>query len=397
MGKSKVTMALLLLTLMLNSNCANSEELSSVPDEKSNEAELNQVLDLEEFKQQLQEISTVAPAASSNQLNGRVKTLSTKYLLSPGDSIAVSVYGEPEFSQASVLVRPDGYATIEPFGEMYVAGSDVNDLTTELKARFKSYLLDPKISVKVNSMHTAKVYIYGAVQKPGLYQQERVTARDGSTGTTAIVTPELTVASVISNAGGIKYNADLRQVKVTNNATGRNEVLDLMNLIENGDASQDIYLRSGDTVYIPTLESNAQIADRDFMLVASSSLAPADFPVRVIGAVNRPGIHKLTSGSPRLNSAIAASEGYMPEANQKVVTIQRVTPQGNVSTFYVDPNKNDLILRPNDIVVVADKSTSVASRGFDFAGTIITPFGRFADSFNSWAEMFNPSRRYRRW
>ncbi|OGI04074.1 MAG: hypothetical protein A2104_00145 [Candidatus Melainabacteria bacterium GWF2_32_7] len=270
-------------------------------------------------------------------------------------------------------------------------------LTRELKARFKSYLLDPKVSLKVNGMQTAKVYIYGAVQKPGLYQQERVTSREISAGTTSAVTPELTVASVVANAGGIKYNADLRRIRVTNNATGRNEELDLMKLIEQGDASQDIYLRSGDTVYIPTLESDAQIADRDFMLIASSSLAPADFPVRVIGAVNRPGVHKLTSNSPRLNSAIAASEGYMPEANKKVVTIQRVTPQGNVSTFYVDPNSNDLILRPNDIVVVADKSTSVASRGFDFMGNIISPFGRFADSYNSWAEMFNPTRRYDRW
>ena len=393
MRSSKITVAFLALALMLSSNCAKAEEVT-MPNQTST-MQASQPVDVEKFKQELQEVSSLTP--NTSQLNGRVKTLSTKYLLSPGDTISVAVYGEPEFSQAEILVRPDGYATIEPFGEMYVAGTDINQLTSTLKDQFKTYLLDPKISVKINGMQAAKVYVYGAVQKPGLYQQERISTRDDASGRTGSVYPELTVASVIANAGGIKYNADLRHVKVINNATNRNEEIDLMNLIENGDSSQDIYLRSGDSVYIPVLDSDAQIPDRDFMLIASSSLAPADFPVRVVGAVNKPGICKLTSGSPSLNTAIAASEGYKPEANKKVVTIQRVTPQGNVSTFYVDPTKNDLVLRPNDIVIINDKSTSVASRGFDFVGNIINPFGRFADSYNSWAEMFDPTRRYKRW
>lgn len=394
MRRSKIVITLLCLALMLGSNCANSEEVVAEGQTIDTAA---RSLDIEKFKQELQEVSSVTPIANPSRLSGKVKTLDTKYLLSPGDSIAISVYGEPEFTQPSILVRPDGYATVEPFGEIFVAGTDVEQLTSDLKQKLKFYLLDPKVSVKVNSLHTAKVYVYGAVQKPGLYQQERVTQTDSSPGRYITSVPELTAASVIANAGGIKYNADLRHVKVTNNSTGRNDELDLMSLIEKGDASQDIYLRSGDTIYIPELETAAQVSDRDFMLVASSSLAPVDFPVRVIGAVARPGMYKLTSSSPRLNSAIAASEGYLPEANRKIVAVQRVTPQGNVSTFYVEPAKNDLILRPNDIVVVSDKSTSVASRGFDFMGTIITPFGRFADSYNSWAEIFNPTRRYRRW
>lgn len=395
MRSSKITLALLIVALMLGSKYAGAEELSP-PNNTGNTVKQVQSSDVEKLKQDLNSVSSPNPVdTSKDRLSGRVKTLNSKYLLSPGDTMAISVYGEPDFTQPEIIIRPDGYATIEPFGEMSVAGQDVEEFTNNLKAKFKPYLLDPKISVKLSNLHTAKVYIYGAVQKPGLYQQDRVVNNDQ--GKYTAVVPDLTVASIIANAGGIQYNADLRHIKVTNNETGKNEELDLLKLIENGDVSQDSYLRSGDSIYIPALESDAQISDKDFMLISSSSIAPADFPVRVTGAVSKPGVYRLTSNSPTLNSALAESEGYIPGANKKVITIQRMTPQGNISTFYVDPNKNDLVLRPNDIIVVSDKATSVASKGFDFMGIIMNPFDKFAQSYNDWAEMFDPGRRYRSW
>lgn len=355
----------------------------------------NQNIDLEQFKKNLREISAASPVVQQNYLKANVKTLDTKYLLSPGDSLALSVYGEPEFTQAEIIVRPDGYATIDPFGEFNVAGLSIDQFTQTLSEKFKSYLLNPKVSVKVNNLRSAKVYVYGAIEKPGLYEAGILAGTQGTPAKAVPYSSDITVANVISNAGGIKYNADLRNIKITNNTTGKNQTIDLMKLIENGDVGQDLILRSGDSVYVPSLESDAQISDKDFMLISSSSLAPSDFPVRVLGAVNRPGVHSLTSRSPLLNSAIASSEGYSIDADKKLVTVQRITPQGNTSTFYINPSKDDMVLRPNDIVIIADKSTSMAARGFDFAAGIVSPFVRFSDAYNGWAEMFDPDRRYR--
>lgn len=393
MGKITVNFSIFAMFLLLGTSMANSQELHT-----GSQAATPGNIDIESFRQ---ELSRVSSAEAQNQgaelLRGRVKTLNTRYLISPGDTIALSVYGEPDFAQPEILVRPDGYATIEPFGEMNIAGVDIDNLTSRLREKFKNYLLDPKISVKLTNMHTAKVYIYGAVQKPGLYQQERIDKRDVTTGRVITVIPEMTVASVIANAGGIKYDADLRHVKITNNETGKDSEVNLMRMLETGDTSQDVFLRSGDSIYIPSVEGYGQISDRDFTLISSSSIAPAEFPVRVIGAVNRPGSYNLTSASPRLNSAIAQSEGFTLYANKNVVTVQRLTPQGNISTFYVNPAKNDLILRPNDIVIVPDKTTAVASRGMEFATNVFRPFGGFADAFLGWAEIFDPEkyRRYR--
>ena len=392
MVKSKVFISLLMMLLLLNISKSYAEDLSAKQDVNSKPTN---ALDIESFKKELMQVST-KPETSEPALKGRVKTLSTKYLMSPGDAISISVYGEPEFTQNEILVRPDGYSTIEPFGEVKVAGMDVEELTGVLKDQLKTYLLDPKVSVKVNDLHVAKVYIYGAVQKPGLYQQGKVTSKIDKSGRETLTAPELTIASVISNAGGIKYNANLRSVKIINNETGRNEEVDLMKMLINGDMSQDICLRSGDTIHVPEIQSDAQVPDNEFMLVASSSLAPAQFPVRVIGAVRRPGLQNLTSASPHLNSAIAASEGYTLDANQKVIMIQRPTPQGNISTFYINPAKNDMVLRPNDIVVVPEKATTIATRGFGYMQSVMGPFGGFSSAFNGWAEMFNPTRRFSR-
>jgi len=394
MGSKKFGLILvIILAFSISLNQVKAENVSATSQVNNN---LSKSIDVEKFKQDLETAAQENPAVKAI-LKAKVKTLSTKYLLSPGDSISLSVYGEPDFAQPDILVRPDGYATVEPFGEVNVAGLSVDELTGSLKEKFKNYLLDPKVSVKVNNLHSAKVYIYGAVQRPGLYQQAATQNGQDSNGNSARITPEMTVASVIANAGGIKLNADLRQIKVSNNETGRDETVDLMKMVQNGDVNQDIYLRSGDSIYVPCLDTEAQISDEDFMLISSSSLAPVDFPVRVTGAVSKPGVYNLSSSSPRLNSALASSQGYTPEAKRNLVAIQRLTNNGNVSTFYVNPKKNDVILRPNDLIIVPETSSSAASKGFGLIADILNPVARFGDGFNSWAEMFDPTRRYPRY
>ncbi|MDD3012723.1 MAG: polysaccharide biosynthesis/export family protein [Candidatus Gastranaerophilales bacterium] len=394
MGSKKFGLALaIILAFSMSLSQVKAEDASTISQMGNNN--LTKTVDVEKFKQDLEAAAQETPSVRA-ALKAKVKTLSTRYLLSPGDSISLSVYGESDFAQPDILVRPDGFATIEPFGEINVAGLSVDELTDTLKTKFKTYLLAPKVSVKVNTLHSAKIYVYGAVQRPGLYQQAATQTRLNANGNSAQIIPEMTVASIISNAGGIKLNADLRHIRVINNETNRDETVDLMKMVQHGDVNQDIYLRSGDSIYIPSLDTEAQISDDDFMLISSSSLAPVDFPVRVTGAVSKPGVYNVSSNSPRLNSALAFSQGYTPEAKKNLVAIQRLTNKGNVSTFYVNPNKNDVILRPNDLIVVPETSSSAASKSFGLIADILSPVARFGDGFNSWAEMFNPTRRYPR-
>lgn len=387
----------LIIALILGVNQSKASELTGKGTEKAAVKEFKQLRDysiiwkkstikVEPFsKKKVQLIS-------NKKINANVKILSTRYFIAPGDNIAVSLYGEPDFTQPEILVRPDGFASIEPFGEIAIAGYTVDQLTSVLKSKFEDYLVKPKLSIKLNTMHSSKIYITGAIQKPGLYEPNSGTT---ATQNDRYLTSDPTVANVISNAGGIKLNADLENIKVTNKETNRDETVNLKRLLEEGDSSQDIYLSSGDCIFIPELSSEAQISDKDFLLVASSSIAPLDFPVRVTGAVFRPGVYNIKSNSPGVNSALSYSEGFSPDANRKNVTIQRTTPNGNIAKIIVNPQKNDMVLRPNDVVFVSDKNVASAARVTRFLADIVEPFRRTADTTNTWFDVFDPTRRFK--
>ena len=385
------SLLILLLFILSNSKAFSGEVTASKATEKENKTE--QILNIDEFKKNLAEIAE-KPVAKKEKMSGRVKILESDYLLSAGDTLAVSVYGEPEFSQPDILIRPDGNASIEPFGEIKAAGSTVSELTGVLTGKFKHYLLEPKVSIKVNNFKVSKVYLYGAVNRPGLYEQPKTTSTDAISGRTISQSSDMTIASVLSNSGGVKHNADLKHIKITNNSNKTTKEVDLIKLLSEGDSVQDIVLNSGDTVYVPYIASDAQISDENFAMVASSSLSPETFRVRVVGAVTRPGLYELTAHNAGVNSAIAAAEGFTTDANKKAVKIQRITPQGNISTIFANPLSGDFVLRPNDIVFVEDNNSAVAAKKFGVLGDLFFPFSRFSDAYNGWAEMFDPSRRY---
>ncbi len=300
---------------------------------------------------------------SQKILKAQIKNLSDRYTISPGDIISVSIFGEPDLSQKNIIIKSDGYATIHPFGEVKINGLNIDDANDLITSKFKQYIINPKVTVELNDVCTAKVYIYGAVQKPGLYQKTFDLKKDNSNFGKNF---PLTLANVVVNAGGIKHNADIQNVQVINMLTGENKSYNLLEFLKNGDISQNIYLNSYDKVYVPVNNSDAQLSDEDFLLLVSSSLIPEEFPVRVLGAVKKPGIQFLNSKSPRLNSAIAASQGFTLDAKSNAVMVKRLTPQGNIATIIVNPDINDLILRPDDLIQVIDKRTTPLGKCFDF-------------------------------
>ncbi len=336
-----------------------------VPQLKAKEKQLN----IEGFRKKLEQVKAYKPVNTEIQ-KAYVNTFSERYVVSPGDSLSISILGEPEVSQDKVLVKCDGYVNVHPIGEVRVGGFNVDEVKKILAARLSTYFIDPIVSVHVNNTHTPKIYIYGAVQKPGLYQHYK----KGEIAESRNFMPP-TLASVIADAGGIEYNADLENVQVINRKTGNKKAYNLLNLIRNGDSTQDIYLSSGDAVYIPAKQTNTWLSDRDFLLISSSSIAPKEFPVRVQGAVKNPGVHFLTTRSPGLNTAIASSKGFTRHARIDAVKIVRTAPAGNTSTLIVDSSKNDVVLRPNDTIDVFDKRKSFLGKCYGFFITLVRAAG----------------------
>ncbi len=322
-----------------------------------------------------------------------------KYLLGPNDIITVSVYDAPEFSQDNLLVQPDGNIVMAPFGSVSLAGMTIEEAQKLFTDKLKYYLNDPKVTIKLEHSKPFTVYVSGAVLKPGAYELVTDVFRNQMI---ADNTPEVLLerktpllSNVLVAAGGIAYDADLEHVQIINKIDGSRYEVNLLELIQNGDSAQDLYLIPGDTVHIPELQTAYAVKEEHYKDLLGSTIFQKQIPVKVYGYVNQPGLIRLDSAqSANLNSAIVSAGGYQSDAAYapNEVLVSRVDKNGRIVTRKVNPRQEDMTLMPNDIVYVPPKARPTVGRAFDFVGRLVMPLAAIGSGLNSWSLLFDPSR-----
>ena len=216
-----------------------------------------------------------------------------------------------------------------------------------------------------------KVAIVGEVVRPGPYN---LTADSASGGF-------LTVTQAIQQAGGITSSANLRQIQVKRlNRNGTEETINvnLFALIQQGDLRQDVILKTGDTIMIPTAD---QLTPNEVNDLARSTLSPSSIKVNFVGEVLRPGILDVPPNTP-LSQAILAAGGFNNRAYEGAVELIRLSPDGTLEKREISVNfaegiteENNPTLRNNDIIVVRPTGLNQLS---DDLGNILnatSPFG----------------------
>ncbi|MEM0952139.1 MAG: polysaccharide biosynthesis/export family protein [Cyanobacteria bacterium P01_H01_bin.74] len=327
-------------------------------------------------------------SGESEPIQGRLAYADQAYSIQIGDSLSVSVYNQPDLSNSKTLVRSDGYASFLGAGELLVAGKTVAEVTMLLEKKLSRLVKSPYITVAVDGGVSPTIYLAGAVMKPGAVQPTPPAGPGGSggnTGTQGLRTYRL--SNFIAAAGGVRLNADLSNVLVLHNNKPA-ETLNLWHLIHSADNSADIVLQNGDSVYIPELNDRS-LDDKAYSLLLRSSIGPQAFPVRVIGEVKTPGVYMLDSDSPYINSGIAKSGGSKYGSEPDVVAVRRFSADNKFTTLYIDTEKQDFMLRPNDIVYVPSKDTYKAGRFATNVANILSPFTNLASSVLGYAFLLN--------
>ncbi|EKE04296.1 MAG: hypothetical protein ACD_20C00087G0001 [uncultured bacterium] len=350
------------------------------------------------------EINEANHSGNYTQLSGSASKTnfsisSRKYVLGPNDVISLYVYDSEEFNQEAIRVQPDGNIIIAPLGVLKVAGLTLDELYEQLIVKYKKYLRDPQITIKLDQTKPYIVYITGAVLNPGSYE---INTNTTSKQNILDAKPEIQVerktpllSNVIVAAGGISFDADLEHIKITNSLDKVEFEVNLLDLLENGEANQDIYLTVGDVIHIPRLPTPLAVSEEKYKKYASSTFSPKLIPVKVFGYVNRPGLIKLDSSqSLNLSSAIISAGGYLADSAYAPgkVYVSRVDVSGKLVTTVVNPKSNDITLMPNDIVYVPEKVRPLAGKAFDYMTRVFIPANTFASTYNNWALMFDPHR-----
>ena len=119
------------------------------------------------------------------------------YVVGVDDVLTISVWNEKNFS-GDVTVRPDGKITPPGVGnDIMAAGLTVAELKAKVIEELKSkYFESPDVSLALKAMMSRRVYITGAVNKPGPY----------------LLSGPMTVLQLIAHAGGLLEFAKKKEI-----------------------------------------------------------------------------------------------------------------------------------------------------------------------------------------
>lgn len=165
-----------------------------------------------------------------------------QYVIGPGDTLNVHVYQTPDLSAADLPVRPDGRISLPLVTDLQAAGQTPTQLARAIEERLRRYVRDPNVTVMVRNF----------VGQPG--RQIRVIGE--ATQPMAVPYREgMTVLDVMISARGLtRYAAGNRaEIVRREGPDGAPQVIRvrLNSLLRDGDISQDIPMRPGDTLVIP--------------------------------------------------------------------------------------------------------------------------------------------------
>jgi polysaccharide export outer membrane protein len=316
----------------------------------------------------------MAPSADWDAFRGTAdrSPLPESYVLGPGDRIRVDIFNVPEFSGPEngvheVLV--DGTLSLPMVGLVDVQGLTLVQTQQVLTAQYSRLLTrPPQLTVTLLNSRPVRVAVSGEVNRPGTYTTEIGDSEERQW-------PTLT--KMIQDAGGITQQADIRYVEIRRSQRNSPDAVmtaNLWDLISTGDLDQDVHLRDGDVIYIPTA-TNPSPAES--VAISDANFSPSEIPVQVVGEVANPGTVKVPANT-TLNQAILAAGGFKnSRAETSTVELVRLNPDGTVERrplevdLSVAANEDtNPILRPNDVIMV-DRNN--IARAGDTLGVILNP------------------------
>jgi len=205
------------------------------------------------------------------------------YVVGPGDSLAISVWGGVSRRIFRDVDR-EGRLTLPDVGPVMIAGKRLDEVQRLVQAALRNEFRDISADVSLSKLRTVRVYVVGEVARPGAYD----------------ITALSTALNALFVAGGPTQNGSLRVVQHYRGSKLLEEV-DVYDLILKGVRSGMFPLENGDSIRVPTIGPQITIS----------------------GAVRRPAIYE-THGESNLAEVLDLAGGMLPTAALKHIEVQRL-------------------------------------------------------------------------
>ncbi|MGB3512840.1 MAG: polysaccharide biosynthesis/export family protein [Microcoleaceae cyanobacterium] len=344
-------------------------------------------------------------SSSNNQKNAQIAQINNSYekrpyTLGAGDRIQVEFLNVPEYNKEyQVLV--DGYINFLLVGKILVQGLTTEQLTELIIRKYSSLITEPIVTVTIIGIRPLNIAIAGEISRPGVYTMVPQTTTGG------LQFPNLIEALTL--AQGVTAGANIRNVQIRRSRPeGSEEVVDinLWEFLQTGRLPQDITLRDGDQIFVPTADTFNSQEVRQRAKANFSADITQPITVVIIGEVSRPGPYtvfaadvratgqseQLSSvtvssgegalvGLPTVTRAIKIAGGITAEANIREIKIRRLPRTGpeqiitvNLWRLLQTGNINeDILLQEGDSIIVPKAEEIDLSEAPEIASASFSP------------------------
>ncbi len=161
------------------------------------------------------------------------------YIIGPGDSIEMFVWGNPEVSR-TVPVRPDGKITAPLVEELPASGKTPFQLARDIEKELAKYIRNPLVTVIVSGFvgpYSEQVRVVGQATKPQAIPYKE----------------NMTLLDLMIAVGGVTQYAAGNRASIVRSINGEQEQFGVRidDLLENGDVSANVNILPGDVLIIP--------------------------------------------------------------------------------------------------------------------------------------------------
>jgi polysaccharide export outer membrane protein len=298
------------------------------------------------------------PTSSKQIKSADVTSPIGDYLIGPEDLLEITILEAPDLNRI-VRVSDDGAISLALLGSIQVAGMSTREVQLVLEDRLRqTYMRDPQVGVFVQEMRSHPVSVFGAVEKPGVYQiryakplVEVLSMAQGlatDAGDTVIVErhsgdpAEAGYAALLGSKSNTATDSPSEVPTRSNGGTVQ------------GSGAESITLKLKDLLDSSDPHSNVLVYPGDSVKVTRAGI------VYVLGQVNKPGGFVLkTNEDISVLQAIALAEGTSRNAKGKDARIfVAAGASGERKEMVIDLDKimagkaPSPVLRPNDVLFV---------------------------------------------
>ena len=294
-----------------------------------------------------EQAGSVAPTVDMDRIQ-KAKLKTGPYRVVPGDVLeftmpallqavtAAEVQAAQTSSQAVhpylCRVRDAGTIVLPAVGQMEVAGLSLAQIEERVTDAYAEYsVVRPSVFVRVSEHRTAKVYIAGAVEEPGVY---------------TLQADQMTLSYLLTEAGGIS-EAGAAVVRIVRS--------------EGEESEEDAGQAAEKPILLPVVNTNIPFKDIALEEGDTAVVEPIQMPLfSVLGLVSKPGNYPYPPNAEyNLTQAIAYAGGLNPIAEPRYVTIYRLKADNSVARVPFRliedgefTNAMAARIRPGDVVAV---------------------------------------------